>query len=296
MKLLVIDIGGTFIKYGIYNVDKFKLTNKGKILTPHENQSDLFNTIKNIANESPSVEGCSISMPGTIDTKRGYVFQGGALQYNNGTYFAKVLRDKLGLPVTINNDARSAALAEQWQGRLKNVDNALVLVLGTGLGCSIVQNGNIYEGSHNYAGEFSVIFTKGFKKNGSNALLGNQVSVPLLVDEISRIYGKKLSGIEAMNVVKNKANANVCKLFDDYLENFAVQIFNFQIMFDPEIILIGGGISQNNFFMDCLKRRVESIFSLLPFEINHSEIESCLFSNDANLIGSAKTFLDQSQI
>lgn len=119
-------------------------------------------------------------MPGTIDHQSGFIYQGGALQYNNGTEFAKELYEKLGVPVTIENDARCAALAEIWQGKLQGVENGLVLVIGTGLGGAIVKNGVIYRGTHLYAGELSLLFTKNREQYGDKAVLGNQVEFQVL--------------------------------------------------------------------------------------------------------------------
>ncbi|WP_265455742.1 ROK family protein [Enterococcus sp. HY326] len=229
-------------------------------------------------------------MPGTIDAQNGYIFQGGALQYNNNSHFAENLATLLNLPVTIENDARCAAQAELWQGKLQNVENALVLVIGTGLGCAIVQSGEVYRGTHLYAGEFSLIFTKRFEEYGFEAVVGNQVGIPHFVAKLSEIYGRELDGEEAFQLIQ-KGEPKFVQPFEEYAENFATQLFNFQIMFDPEKILIGGGISQNTFYMEKLSETLESFYQKIPIPIRHSPLESCYFRNEANLIGAVKHYL-----
>lgn len=160
MNILALDIGGTYIKYGTYNIQTNQLVNQNKILTPQTNQKELISVISVIKSKIDDLSGCAISLPGTIDHKKGLIQQGGSLQYNNHTYFAKNLSQVLKMPVTIENDAKCAALAELWQGNLRDVKNALVLVVGTGLGYAVVQERRIYRGVHGYAGEFSLIFTK----------------------------------------------------------------------------------------------------------------------------------------
>lgn len=289
MNILALDIGGTYIKYGTYNLQTNQLVNQDKILTPQTNQKELINAIFEIKSKFHDLSGCAISLPGTIDQEKGYIQQGGSLQYNNHTYFAKKLSQVLRIPVTIENDAKCAALAELWQGNLKGVKNALVLVVGTGLGCAVVQGGHIYRGVHGYAGEFSLIFTKKMDQYGFDALLGPQVGIPKFVEKLSHIYGEKLTGIEAFRLLEER-DIKIVDYFDEYIDNFATQIFNFQIMFDPEKILIGGGISQNDFYMNKLKKGLEAFYGKLPWRIPYNQIEKCKFENNANLLGAVKNY------
>lgn len=291
MILCAIDIGGTFIKFGKYNLENNLLTDLGKVSTPHTNQESLINTISDIVGKFSDVQGCAISLPGTIDSSKGFVNQGGALQYNNQTYFAQVVADKIGLPVTIENDAICAVKAELWQGKLVNVNEAIVLVLGTGLGCGIVHQGEVIRGVHGYAGEFSMILTKDLMKHGKDAVLGEQVGIPGFVRKLSNECGEELDGLKAFDLIAS-GDEKLLPLFDEYLSVFSRQLFNYQIMLDPEVILIGGGISQNKYFMDRLIDSVEQLYSLMPFAIPHKKIEACAFQSDANLIGAIRNYVD----
>lgn len=291
MKLLAVDIGGTFIKYGCYDCETNQLGSVGKVETPTTNQEDLIDTITTISKAFPDMRGCAISMPGTIDYENGYIYQGGALQYNNRTAFADILSKHLNMPVTIENDARCAAQAEMWQGNLQGVQNALVIVIGTGLGCGIVQDGRIYRGTHRYAGELSLVFTKDINEYGAEAVLGNQVGIPNFVAKLSEISGEELDGPLAFSKIES-GNEKLTQLFEQYIENFSTQLFNFQLMFDPEKILIGGGISKNKFYMKKLSKSVEAFYEKLPLYINHAPIETCKFESEANLIGAVKNFIE----
>lgn len=292
MKLLTVDIGGTFIKYGSYDCDTNLLDGVNKVPTPQTSREELIAQIVELSKAFPEVVGCAVSMPGTIDPEKGYVFQGGALQYNNKSDFAKELAEQLKLPVTIENDARCAAQAELWQGKLRGVENALVLVIGTGLGCAVVQGGAIYRGTHLYAGELSLIFTKDINKFGFDAVLGNQVGVPGFVTKLSTLYGQELDGSQAFQLIE-AGEPKLVEEFEAYVENFAIQLFNFQLMFDPEKILIGGGISQSKFYMNKLSQALEAFYQKMPLTISHAPLESCHFESEANLIGAVKTYLEQ---
>lgn len=293
MKLLAIDIGGTFIKYGLYDTFDGTLDRIDKVKTPTTSQGALFQTIATIKQQFADVQGCAVSMPGTLDDQTGFVFQGGALQYNNNTYFADLLAEVLALPVTIENDAHCAATAELWQGKLQGVQQALVLVVGTGLGGGIIQDGKLYRGAHRYAGEFSLVFTEDIDQKGADSLLGNQVGIPNFVAQLSDIYGNELDGVEAFQLIQSGEYPDITDAFQKYIKNFARQLFNFQLMFDPEKILIGGGISQNEYYIQTLSEAVEALYERIPIKISHHPIEKCHFESQANLLGAIKVYMDK---
>ena len=126
---LLIDIGGTFIKYSLTDAHAQKVSG-GKVPTPLTGMDDLLATIEGFAAPwKGQFEGCAVSMPGRIDTKRGIAHTGGILSgFMWEQPFASLLEQSLGVPVVIANDGKCAAAAEAWTGSLAGVDNGLVLV------------------------------------------------------------------------------------------------------------------------------------------------------------------------
>ncbi|MCQ9209318.1 ROK family protein [Granulicatella seriolae] len=291
MNLFVIDVGGTFIKYAVYQSKTHELSHKGKVPTPTTNQTDFLTAIEQVKHQLPlKIDGIALSLPGTIDTDTGYVSQGGSLRYNDRVNLKEIMEDYFACPVTIENDARCAALAEIWQGNLKGVRHGLVLVLGTGLGGAIVIDGKIYKGAHLYAGELSIFLTKNIRKHGNSAILGMQVSIPRLMKHLNQVHNTNLDGITLLDQIQD-GDAELQVVLDEYLDQFSQQLFNFQMSYDPEVILIGGGISQNPYFYKRLLERMSSFYELLPIPIPHVEIKRCRFENDANLLGAVKNFM-----
>ena len=135
---LLIDIGGTFIKYSLADEQARKISG-GKVPTPLTNMDDLLAAIEGFAAPlQGQFVGCAISMPGRIDTKHGIAHTGGVLSsFMWEQPFAAQMEELLGVPVTIANDGKCAAAAEGWTGALAGVENGLVLVLGTGIGGGI---------------------------------------------------------------------------------------------------------------------------------------------------------------
>ena len=153
---LLIDIGGTFIKYSLADEQARKISG-GKVPTPLTNMDDLLAVIEGFAAPlQGQFVGCAISMPGRIDTKHGIAHTGGVLSsFMWEQPFAAQMEELLGVPVTIANDGKCAAAAEGWTGALAGVENGLVLVLGTGIGSGILLNGKVLMGAHAVAGEVS---------------------------------------------------------------------------------------------------------------------------------------------
>lgn len=292
MKLLSVDIGGTFIKYGIYNQESDQLVTLPKQPTPQTNTEDLLAQIQAVALAN-AVSGVAISMPGTLDVHTGVIYQGGSLQYNNGVNIIERLEPLVKVPVTVENDARCAALAELWRGNLQGVSNGLVLVLGTGLGGGVIINGDIYRGSHQFAGELSIIMTRSLAEYGGQALLGAQVGIPAFVKHVADLIGEPLDGPAAFDLIE-QGNPVANQAFDEYVANFVPQLFNFQIAYDPERILIGGGISNNPVFITRLSEQLEAFYQRLPITIGHQPLGTCKFGSDANLLGAIKHYLDVS--
>ena len=156
---LLIDIGGTFIKYSLADEQARKISG-GKVPTPLTNMDDLLAAIEGFAAPlQGQFVGCAISMPGRIDTRNGIAHTGGMLSaFMWEQPFAAQVEARLGVPVTIANDGKCAAAAEGWTGALAGVENGLVLALGTGIGGGIILNGKVLMGAHAAAGGLAALF------------------------------------------------------------------------------------------------------------------------------------------
>lgn len=296
MRYLVIDVGGTFIKYAMSD-EEGNLQAHGKVNTPYENQQAFYDCIVEIYDKQDEhIDGVAISMPGTIHTDSGYVHQGGSLQYNNNTYPAKDLSKLLGIPVTIGNDAKCAGMAEVYKGNMKGIKDGLVLVFGTGLGGCLIKDYKVHQGYHYFAGEMSCLITKDIKSLGIRACLGAQAGIPNLVEKVAKakdfkgeVDGKTLfAWLEAKDEI-------ALTIMKEYCFDMAVQIYNMQMMYDPQCICIGGGVSTQPLFLGMLQEAVDAFYQMLPPFLPKPELTTCRFFNDSNLIGALYWHLQTSE-
>ena len=156
MNYAVIDVGGTFTKYAVMTAEG-EFLRKGKIPTETEDLDRFLGSIAGIYEDAAAKEGeiagVALSMPGFLDVETGYAYNGGGVYCVKEMNLIEALQERIPVPVTMENDARCAALAELWHGNLAGCQNAAALILGTGVGGGIIVNGEILRGKHFVAGE-----------------------------------------------------------------------------------------------------------------------------------------------
>jgi len=295
-KYLALDLGGTFLKAAIIDediniLDKWK-TDTSKALSIDDIMNVFDVTIKG------HLDGCkaiAISCPGRIDVNRGVMVTAGKFDdFMNGFELAKVLEDKYHLPVSVDNDGKCAANAELWKGALKDTNNGVVYVIGTGIGGGIVINHQVYRGSCFSAGEFSQIIVDMSKKvSGSNAV-SEQLSTPALLNQYKKASksDKDISGEEFFKLVdeKDKVASKVLRKFCKQTVKF---FYNLQTCFDFETIAIGGGISAQPILLKLLNKELDKMYLSHSVASVKPKLVRCQFSNDANLIGAVKAMIDK---
>ena len=161
MNYLAIDVGGTFIKYAVIT-DECAISVKDKTPTRQDSMEIFIDSLVEIyekVSSSYELDGVALSMPGIIDSKRGFMYTGGTLFCISNVNIVEILEQRLHVPVTVENDAKCAALAELWKGAVKDCNNAIVVVCGTAVGGAVICNREIVSGKNFMAGEFSYIIT-----------------------------------------------------------------------------------------------------------------------------------------
>lgn len=285
MALLVIDVGGTTIKYASF--EKGQLSHKGSKNTPRT-LAAFYETLLSIKNEIKQyfpLTGVAMSCPGAVNKADGVIYGASAIPYLHNFPIQAELVALFKLPVSIENDANCAALAEVTYGAGKDYQDLLVFVIRTGIGGSVVLNKKIRHGAHLMGGEF------GFMRMSSGTL-SEQASPVQVVNRFNAKHGLQLTGEALFNLAENGdqvAILAVAQLFD----NLATAIFNLQYALDPEIILLGGGISQADFLIPKLQVALQVIYDEVGIGTIIPEIRVCQFQNDANLIGAAADFLSE---
>lgn len=285
-----IDIGGTEIKFGVLN-ESNELIYKESIPTNHENAEAI---IRDIASEcrkimkSYTITGIGVGTPGKI--------YNGLVSTVNVPFkdlnLSEVLSAIFSMPVKISNDANCAALAEFVCGAGKDAENLVMISLGTGIGGGIIIDGKIHEGrgsageighmSVNFEGEKCRCGEKGcFENYASASALLNMAKTAALENTDSILYKLYIQNNEEMNgKLFFKAVEENCriaaKVLEKYTEYLSVGIKNLLNIFDPDSIILSGGITNaDELLLAPIKDKIDA-------NIKISELKG-----DAGVIGAA---------
>ncbi|MBW9298518.1 ROK family protein [Lactococcus raffinolactis] len=283
MSLLTIDVGGTSIKYALFR--KGALSQKGSFPTPtsltayYEVLTELVKNYEQLY----QITGVAISSPGAVNKTTGAIEGASALPYIHHFDIRGELEARFVLPVSMENDANCAALAELKFGAAKGMKDVIFMVLGTGVGGAIVIDGKIRHGQHLFGGELGFMLmddTHSFSELGTAIGMANRYKART---------GKDLTGEAIFNLAHAGEEISQEEM-TVFLFNVAKGIFNLAYAFDPECIVIGGGVSQAEWLIPELEKELQKMlnkFRIAPFL---PVIKACQYRNDANLVGAAVDF------
>lgn len=295
MQVGAIDIGGTAIKYAIVNING-DIVYDGTIATK-ANLGGLVvvEQVLTICNELMScfeIEGISISSAGQIDNVNGRVcYATDNIPGYTGLPIAEIIHNKIGLPVTVENDVNCTALGEYWKGAARGVDDFLCVTLGTGIGGSLFLNGELYTGANFSAGEFGhmTLYPGGLQCTcGSYGCYEKYASSSSLENLVLDAYGYPID-LRDFFIMTKQRDLRCLKIFDRWLDDLTTGLKTIVHIFNPSLIIIGGGISaQGEYLRQAIKTSLMK--KVLPNHQRILDIKMAENNNKANLIGAAKHY------
>lgn len=280
MKLAVFDIGGSFVKYGLWDGE---LRQTSKFPTPasyEEMQAELTKVVKSFG---PEIEGVAFSAPGAVNVAERRIDGISAVPYIHHRPIFDELAESFGLPVTIENDANCAGIAEVQIGAGRKAENAVFVVIGTGVGGAIFIDRKLYKASHLFGGEFGLMKPRGEK---TLSQLGTAVKA---AERYSQIKDEEIDG-QALFALQEAGDAVADLIVKELYDQIALGLYNIQVSIDPDTVILGGGISARPELAEELSTRLykllaeEGVAEIMP------TVTTCEFQNDANLLGAALNF------
>ena len=244
---LGIDIGGTFIKY-VYKDEEGE--KKGKeyvrdIIQKNDLDGFLEKVLKIIKKFNPEKVG--IAVAGLVDKKEGVITESPNLKILNNFPLKSKLENLTNIPVFIENDANLAALGEWKYGAGKGKDISICLTLGTGLGGGAVLNGQLLSGVSGSAMEIGHIT---IVKDGRQCHCGRHGCLEAYVSSygLERIYFLKTDKYKDSGEIileANEGKEDAMESLEEFSEYLAVGLMNITHIFNPDVIILSGGIIEN---------------------------------------------------
>ena len=298
--ILGVDIGGTEVKFGLLDRrGAIHARHSASVCFDHYETPILTTVIREakefLQRENAAVEGIGVSAAGQIDDRSGVVIgTNGKIPHYEGSGIREAMEAEFGVPVTALNDANAAALGECYRGRAGNCKNVLMVTLGTGVGGGIVLNGKIFGGTRGIAGELGhfTLYQDGEKCScGKRGCYESYASTTALVRRAEKKTGE--TGLNGRIIFARAENGDAVMLevIGDWLDDIAAGLTGLVHIFNPEMILIGGGVSaQEKLLIEPLRRRV--LEGVMPRFGESLQLERATLQNDAGLVGAAKFFMD----
>lgn len=316
MYYIGVDLGGTNIAIGIVN-EQFEIVKKGSVPTKPERGADAVIedmgalALKLISDANLTLDDviyAGVATPGTANSETGVV------EYANNIPFLNYpLADKLsailgGKKVYIENDANAAAKAEAIAGVAKGVPIAVMITLGTGLGGGVVIDGKVFSG-FNFAGAelgHSVIEYNGkpctcgrrgcweayssatglVNMTKEHILKARELGIKTSMENMIGGDLSKISARTAFNAQKEGDKVGM-EVVDEYISYLACGIANLINIFQPNVLVIGGGVcNEGENLMRPLREKVYSETYTRNAD-KQTEIKVAELGNDAGIIGAA---------
>ncbi|EDT75767.1 ROK family protein [Clostridium butyricum] len=286
---LGIDIGGTFIKYALVD-NKYEIRDKWKVETiKFETKDNFYDYICSNIKSLDLVDKIGISAPGLIDENsnvRSYAAENVVIMY--GTNINEEISKRTNRTTSAINDAKSAGLCEFKIGNAKGSKLSAFFIIGTGTGGCICDEKGVVYGKDSFAGEFHHIPHINLD-TGKIDRLGDFSSMTGLIN----IYNGKVDDFNKLRygheICNKYLNDDIVakEAFEEWIRNICVHLITISVFYNPDVICIGGGISEEAWFINLIKNKFKHMSREYIFnkDVITTRIEKCRYNNDANILG-----------
>ncbi len=303
-----IDLGGTNIKAALVS-EKYEIIRKKSIPTGAERPAEevvrdmallCLDLLKEAGVDKSEVSNVGVGIPGSVDDESGKVIYACNLNFEN-TDLRGIFRKVFDVPVHLGNDADCAALGEAYAGASKGCRHSVMITLGTGVGGGIIIDRKIYSGFNHIGGELGHMVIEydgvqcGCGRKGCWEAYSSATGLIRMTGEAmdehpesklweictrDNVSGRSAFQAEAMG---DKTAAEVVRKYCEYLACGLTNIVN---IFQPEVLCVGGGVSNEG---ENLLRRVIPLVEAMRYSRSVPQTKICKaqLGNDAGLVGAA---------
>lgn len=299
MYYICIDIGGTSIKYGVLS-EKGEIFIDGTVstkVTEKENfiLSDVKKLIRNILDEyrNYEIKGICVSTAGVVNPEKGEIaYAGPTIPKYTGTKIKEELEKEFSISCEVENDVNCAGLGEYWKGAGKGSKSMVCLTIGTGVGGSVILDGKLLNGIGYTAGEIGYMDVNG-------SYIQNIASSKYLVEKVQKEKEEKegitdaITGVDIFELAKKGDEICIAGI-NEIISNLAVGVRNIIYLLNPEVIVIGGGITaQKEYLEEKIRKEVND--GMISDMFRKTRIELAQQGNQAGLLGALYNFLNKNK-
>jgi glucokinase len=285
-----LDMGGTKLAAGL--VRNAEVVRRLEEPTPRTlaHLLELIETMVTSLRESPS-DPVGLGVPGPVVNGESTFFSN--LPEFNSVRLGDVISARLGVPVALENDANLAALAESRFGSGRHTRNSVYLTWSTGIGCGLILNGQIHPGRIGMAGEVGhtrMSFSGTMDGSGTLGTLEAQASGAALARDAAFVFGSPMTAREIVGQATS-GNPVALALLRNAASHLGLFLHNMQLLLDPDVIILGGGLSMS---ADLLLPLVEEERRKTGALHDFTPIRLAALGENAGIIGAAELARERS--
>jgi glucokinase len=306
-----IDLGGTNIAAGVVDEDHHIIarhhvrtctskTFEELVADIAKTAYDVVDKVNLSMNEIVSV---GLGTPSCINPQTGMLVNANNLNWKN-VPLPKEMEKHFQMPVYIRNDADCAALGEVLAGAAREYDSALMVTLGTGVGGGIIMGKQIFNGYDHMGAEIghTKLMFDGIKCTcGQYGCFESYASATALIRQtkeamqqhpeslINELCGNDMNAVDAKTAfdAARLGDAAALKLIDKYINYLAAGLSTLIVIFRPQVIIVGGGISnEREYLIEPLKQKLIT-YTFASEQIGVPHVIAAELGNDAGIIGAA---------
>lgn len=285
MQIAVIDIGGTFIKYGVLRDGVLSHTGE----TPSNSQlggQKLIERVAEILESLKPFDRIGISTAGQVNVEGGFIkYANENIPAYTGVQIRKILETQFGVPVFVENDVNAAAVGEAYYGAAAGQQrkNFICLTYGTGIGGAVFTDNQLLRGSDYSAAEFGHLITHGDKIGKENSLMAGtyerHASTTALVRSVMEIRPELDNGRKIFAAFDD---LQVREKIDQWIGEVLCGLAGIIYTFNPSLIVLGGGVMCVPYVLEQLRNRLPEyvLGGHLPVDL-----EAAQLGNQAGMMG-----------
>lgn len=290
-KAIGIDLGGTSI-YGAVINEKGQILKKTERKTPsHQGKMEVIESIIKVIDQlwSSDILGIGIGSPGTIDSNQGKVLGvvANIEDWGDTDIRGEISKAYPDLPIYAENDANLAGLCEGWIGAGKDLESFVMLTLGTGVGGAVYSRKEGLLRGHKFQGGelgHAILYPKGRNCNcGQKGCVDKYISGSAIEERYLEKTGQKKRGQE---IFKDVLTDNFAiEVMEEFCENLAIYMVSLNNIFDPQGLIIGGGVINSR---DIWWEKMLDYYKIHSGPNRSMEIIPAVYLNDAGMIGAGR--------
>ena len=288
MPTMVLDIGGTAIKSGLYK-DGSLSEIRETATEAMKGGSHVVNRIRQIITDDRSIcpfDKIGISTAGQVDPVQGrIIYANENIPGYTGTRLKDIMEQEFQVPTAVENDVNAAAIGEAVFGAGRGQKDFVCLTYGTGVGGAMFTKGKLYSGSSYSAGEFGCIVIHPEERNPAKDLFSGcyerYASATALVK-----YAKELDASlsNGRAIFARQQEPEIKQVIDRWIMEIVYGLTTIVHMLNPSCAILGGGVMEQPYVLQQVQ---EKLYQNLMSSFRHVELKRAELGNHAGMLGAA---------